>query len=481
MSKDLLPTTVVIFGASGDLTWRKLGPALFNAFRKKRLPVPTEIVGFAFDELTEESFRQRLREGAEQFAGSFDEQIWNEFAAHLHYRQGNFSEAQDFARLKRTLESLENGLANRLYYLATSPHFFATIVAQLGRLGMEKGAAGSCNVVIEKPFGTDLTSAEALNKVVQAVFKESQIFRIDHYLGKETAQNILFFRFANTIFEPVWNRNYIDHVQITVAEEVDVGHRGGYYDNAGVLRDMFQNHLLQLLALTAMEPPTSFQADAIRDEKVKLLKAVRPLDLDHAVRGQYEGYRDLKNIAEGSQTPTFAALKLYIDNWRWRGVPFYLRSGKRLNTKATEISLVFDKPPHLMFDMPAEELTPNVLSLCIQPDEGIHLKFETKVPDTMQAMQAVDLDFHYRDSFEDVILPDAYERLVLDAIQGDAALFTRRDGIQRSWELLDPVIRAWENDKGIPLAYYEGGTWGPTEADQLLQIDGRRWHHGCTH
>ncbi|MCA9927246.1 MAG: glucose-6-phosphate dehydrogenase, partial [Anaerolineales bacterium] len=325
-------------------------------------------------------------------------------------------------------------------------------------------------------------SAKALNEEIHAVFQEHQIYRIDHYLGKETAQNILYFRFANTIFEPVWNRNYIDNVQISVTESVDVGHRAGYYDSAGVVRDMFQNHLMQLLSLVAMEPPASFEADAVRNEKAKLFASIRPVDLQETVRAQYEGYLDAEGVAPASQTPTYAALTLHVDNWRWQGVPFYLRSGKALATKDSEIVIEFKRPPHLMFtDLNEADMIPNILSMCIQPDEGIHLKLEAKVPDS-HLTEDVDMEFHYRSSFKGNSLPDAYERLLLDAIRGDASLFTRSDGIEAAWRLIDPVIQGWEQaDDAPPMATYARESWGPSAADELLGNNGRIWRHGCMH
>ena len=345
---------------------------------------------------------------------------------------------------------------------------------------MARESEGWRRIIVEKPYGHDLTSALSLNRAVQAVFDERQIFRIDHYLGKETAQNISFFRFGNTVFEPIWNRNYVDNVQITVAEKVDVGHRAGFYDSTGVLRDMFQNHLLQLLTLVAMEPPASFDADAVRNEKVKVLSAMRPILPDQVasktVCGQYRGYGDAEGVAPRSETATYAALRLSIDNWRWQGVPFYLRSGKAMATKTSEIIIEFRCPPHVMFPLPpGTSIRRNLLALRIQPDEGIHLRFEAKVPDTVTDMRPVDMEFRYAEDFGEITIPEAYERLLLDALQGDASLFTRSDGIERSWELMDPIIEGWEKPGAPPLAIYDRGSWGPAEADDLLAREGRSW------
>lgn len=473
------PTTLVIFGASGDLTQRKLIPALFSLSQKGMLPAYTRIVGFARREWDHDQFRALLLEGMQKYAPTLlDEAAWTTFAQHIFYVQGNLDVPEDYDKLQTYLGELEGKPANRLYYLATSPEFFTVIVEQLGSRKMDEPQDGTwCHIVIEKPFGHDLASALDLNQKVQAVFKEEQVYRIDHYLGKETVQNLLTFRFANTIFEPLWNRNYVDHVQITNAETVDVGHRAGYYEESGVVRDMFQNHLLQLVSLTAMEPPATFNAKALRDETVKVLHAISPIHMRDTVWGQYRKYRDAEGVVPNSRTPTFLAIKLFVDNWRWQGVPFYVRSGKALAKRTTEITLQFKQVPHLLFP-DNTTLSPNRLSICIQPDEGIHLTFETKIPGGGMRSKSVDMDFHYGE-ISDQALPDAYERLLLDAIKGDASLFTRSDGIERAWQLVDPLLQAWERKEGPPLAFYESGTWGPAEADELLSDHGRTWLLGC--
>ncbi len=473
-------TTIVIFGASGDLTWRKLVPALYNNQVKGRMSGCGEIIGFARRPYTDETFRARLLEGVKTFSPeSFDPAKWEEFSKKLVYTQGNLDVPEDFVRLGEFLSNREGAPSNRLYYLATAPEHYIPVVNCLGQAGLAAQAEGWRRIIVEKPFGKDLASARQLNQTLHAAFDESQVYRIDHYLGKETAQNILFFRFANTIFEPIWNRRYVDNIQLTVAETVDIEHRADYYDSVGVLRDMFQNHLLQLLALVAMEPPASFEADAVRNETFKLLSSIRPVTLTDTVRAQYEGYRQTEGVAPDSQTPTFAALKLYVDNWRWKGVPIYLRSGKSLAAKTSQVIVEFQRPPHLMFRLPDEyKFVPNILSLCIQPDEGIHLMFEAKVPDSDQDMRSVDMDFHYRDSFSGA-LPDAYERLLMEAMRGDASLFTRSDGIEAAWKLIDSITAGWETTNIPDMAIYRRGSWGPSEASALLARDGRVWRLGC--
>ena len=473
--------TLVIFGASGDLTRRKLVPALYNLYRKGRLPDEFRIAGTSRTPFSHEEFRQRMRAGAEEFAGvEIEAATWEAFASNIFYLPGNLKEREDYEMLSQKLGELEGAAANRIYYLAIAPEFYAITIEKLGESGMARENDGWRRVVIEKPFGHDLASAHELNEIVHSTFSERQVYRIDHYLGKETAQNILFFKFANTIFEPVWNRNYIDHIQISVAETVDVGHRADYYDRAGVLRDMFQNHLLQLLALVTMEPPVSFTADAVRDEKLKILSALRPITgksvASNTVRAQYQGYCSANGVARYSQTPTYAALRLFVDNWRWQGVPFYLRSGKALQAKTSEIMIQFQSPPLLMFKLDtSSEMSPNLLVISIQPDEGIHLKFEAKVPDSVQKTRSVNMEFHFRSSFGNERLPEAYERLLLDAIMGDASLFIRSDEIEKAWQFIDPILQGWDATGSPELVDYERGSWGPEEANELIGRDGRAW------
>jgi len=474
-----LPVAIVIFGASGDLTQRKLVPSLFNLYRKGRMPKQFHIVGYGGTAFTDEQFRAHLEEGLKQFASfKYTDEEWKNFESNLAYHQGRYDNLADFEKLNSLLKDWEAGSGDRIYYMATPPGVFPNIIDQLGQTGQLTENEGWRRVVIEKPFGTDLKSACDLNEQIHKALNEKQIYRIDHYLGKETVQNILVSRFSNTIFEPLWNRNYIDHVEITVAEEVGVEHRARFYDQIGVLRDMFQNHLLQLVSLVAMEPPVSFDASALRNEKVKVLSAIRPMKEEDVLRktvlAQYKGYCEEEGVNKDSRTPTYAAVRLQVDNWRWQGVPFYLRSGKALKEKLSQVIIEFKEPPHLLFPNEESHLTPNMLVLYLQPDEGMHLRFEAKVPDTVAEMRSVDMEFHYADSFGRTAIPEAYERLLLDVLTGDASLFTRADEVETAWGIIDPIIRAWDTQKP-PLAFYEPGTWGPKEADELLAKDKRKW------
>ena len=478
-------TTIVIFGVSGDLAQRKLIPGLFNLFQKRRLRGNFRIVGLAGRPWNDTDLRETAKKSVAEFGEyKIEDRNCDGFIAKLFYISGNFHDEQSYQLLSNKLDSLEQGKANRLYYLATPPDFFIDIINNLGKANLVDESDGWRRVVIEKPFGTDYLTAKKLNDEIHLVLREEQIYRIDHYLGKETVQNILVARFANTIFEPVWNRNYINNVQITVAEEVGLERRAKYYDTVGVLRDMFQNHLLQLLSLIAMEPTASYQPNDLRDEKVKVIKSIRRIPVENvkneAVKGQYRGYSEEEGVSAGTRTPTYAAVRFYIDNWRWQGVPFYLRSGKMMAEKVSEISIQFKRPPHLMFPLPEEyEFTSNRLTLCLQPDEGIQLKFETKVPDTIAETRSVDLQYRYRDVFGENSIPEAYERLLLDAINGDASLFNRGDQSELAWELIDPLVQACEDPHGPTLAFYEQGSWGPIEADAMLALNSHKWQHGC--
>ncbi len=480
-----MPHTIVIFGASGDLTSRKLIPALYELHRKKRLPADTIVVGSSRTEFSHDAWRSRLAESTAEFLGGrFDAELWGDFASSVFYHPGDITRAEDVASLGRFLDQTESvSGATRLYYLATAPQFYEPAVLNLGQAGMSCEDCEERRVIIEKPFGTDLTSARRLNQTVHRVFAESQVYRIDHYLGKETVSNLLVLRFANTIFEPIWNRNYVDHVQITAAEEVAVGHRAGFYEPAGVLRDMFQNHLMQLFTLTAMEAPARFDADAVRDEKVKVLRSVRPVEraavAGQTLRGQYRAYRDEPDVGRGSQTATFGVITLHVDNWRWQGVPFYLRSGKAMSCRTTQIVIQFRQPPHMMFGNDrADQCDENRLVIQIQPAEGIQLHFQTKIPDAGMKRRLADLSFNFRDAFTGD-MPDAYQRLLLDAMHGDASLFARSDEVEASWAIIDPIQASWDSNDGPPLDLYDAGGWGPTRAVPWMQRQDRQWFDAC--
>jgi glucose-6-phosphate 1-dehydrogenase len=488
---------MVIFGASGDLTRRKLLPALYNLARNNLLPREFAILGFAKDELSEEEFRARAREDIRQYAGApANCALCDWIAERSYYITGDFKNPADFVRLKDKIVELDRShdtQGNVFYYLATLPQFFPEIVRQLGEQALTGEDSGNWRrVIIEKPFGSDLESAKSLNRDIRQVLQESQIYRIDHYLGKETVQNILIFRFANGIFEPVWNRRYIDHVQITVSESLGVERRGGYYEHAGCLRDMVPNHILQLVSLTAMEPPISFHADAVRDEQSKVLHAIQPISpedvLTRAVRGQYgEGaigsehvpaYRSEPFVDPHSNTVTFVALKLAVDNWRWADVPFYIRTGKRLPNRLTEIIIQFRRAPFVLFrDTPVDKLAHNLLVMHIQPDEGISLRFGAKIPGAHVQVGAVTMDFHYADYFG-AEPSTGYERLLYDCMIGDATLFQRADMVEAGWSVVEPVLDVWKALPARAFPNYAAGSWGPKEADDLMTRDGRKWRTG---
>ncbi len=489
---------VVIFGASGDLTRRKLVPALYNLAWGRSLPGGFAIVGVARREKTDESFRAELKEAVAQFSRRkpIDATLWSDFERGISYVRGAADDPNTYATLRASLERTdgERGTqGNRLFYLAVPPAEFGHIVEGLraSKLiappGHDDGGGAWTRVIFEKPFGHDLASARALNDAVASAFHESQVFRIDHYLGKETVQNLLVFRFANSLFEPVWGREHVDHVQITVAEDIGLEGRGKFYEQTGVTRDIVENHLMQLLCLTAMEPPISLAADAVRDEKVKVLRSLRPIERSEVsrvvVRGQYgrgvvrgeevPAYREEPDVSRDSRVETYVAMRCSVDNWRWSGVPFYVRAGKRLARRVTEISVVFKEVPLSLFSTQAGGITPNVLSVRIQPDEGIALRFITKEPGQQTILRDVAMDFRYGTAFGSNT-PEAYERLLLDAMRGEATLFTRRDEVEEQWAYIDRVLQAWAAD-GPPPSSYPAGAWGPEQADDLISRDGRRW------
>ena len=502
--------TVVIFGASGDLTRRKLFPALYNLLLDGKLPASTHIIGVARSPWDDASFASEMRASvAEHSRRPLDNALWKQLEGNMHVLELDFNNASEFSRLETLLRSLESagasdrGKSTRLFYLAVPPSIAPAILTGLSQSALttrqstevgrrvEDQADAICRVVIEKPFGADLRSAKALNASLREVFDESQIFRIDHYLGKETVQNLLVFRFANNLFEPLWNREHIDNVQITVSEDIGVGTRGAFFEQTGLLRDVVQNHALQLLALTAMEAPISLSADDVRDEKVRVLRCLRPLDPSgvarNVVRGQYtdghsrdgkgnvlQGYTKEANVSSKSEVETFVALRLFVDNWRWGGVPFYVRAGKRLPHRVTEIALQFKRLPHRLFSTPDGGIAPNVLSIRIQPDEQIALRFYTKEPGSKTVLRNMAMEFEYGSAFGGNT-PEAYERLLLDALRGDATLFTRDDEVEQQWRFVDRIREAWAAYEGTPPPHYEAGTWGPESADELITRDGRSW------
>ena len=501
------PCTMVIFGAMGDLTKRKLMPALYELMKEGLVDEEFAVLGVGREACdNDEAFRSRMREAIQQSdeVHGFDQALWNSLCERLHYTCVELTDAREYAKVGARLADIESTRApedrNRLFYLAVPPSVFEPIVRNLSTTGLaprskEPGERPWVRVVVEKPFGRDLETATTLNQLVLSLFAEHQVFRIDHYLGKETVQNVLVLRFANSIFEPLWNRQWIHHVQITASEDVGVEARGRYYEEAGVVRDMFQNHLLQLLALTAMEPPYTMSAGAVRDEKVKVLKSVRWLDPERiprsAVRAQYRagpvngklvsGYIEEKDVDPSSTTPTYAALRLNVDNWRWNGVPFYLRSGKRMKKRVSEIAVTFRSPPHLMFgNQTRGVLQPNTLVMRVQPDEGVNLNFEVKVPGAAVALTSevevapVDMDFTYDEVFGETSAP-AYETLLLDIMIGEATLFTRSDEVEAAWRVIDPLIHYWEENPPDQMPTYAAGTWGPREADELIARDKIRW------
>ena len=494
--RNLEPCSIVIFGASGDLTARKLIPALYHLFKEKQMPSAFRVVGFARRDKTDAAWRQELRTALDQFSRTkpVDEKVWQEFSANLFYCVGDLTDAAAYKKLEEKLSSFGQSQLrqNILFYLATQPSQFGVVVEQLhnSRLLHRDSKRGWQRLVVEKPFGRDLESAHALNAELTRFAHEQQVFRIDHYLGKETVQNILMFRFSNSIFERLWSRESVDHIQITVSEKIGVGERGGYYEEAGALRDMVQNHMLQILALVGMEPPVSLEAESVRDEKVKLLKSIRMLDpadvARQVVRGQYfagvvngeprPGYRQETKVNPKSDVETYVAAKLFIDNWRWSGVPFYLRTGKNLPLSASEVRIQFRPTPNVLFAAQCgQKLDANALTLRLQPNEGISLRFNGKVPGMSLGVRPVRMHFSYDSEFG-AYTPEAYERLLLEAIAGDATLFIRRDEVETAWQIVDSIRKGWENKPLTNREFYAAGTWGPIAADDLLAQSGHAWH-----
>jgi len=477
------PTTLVIFGATGDLAHRKLLPALYNLAHEGALPERFKLVGIARREKAHEDFAEECRASIREYSRRPpDQEVLNGLLAHVHYIASSFDDPEGYKALAKTLDALDEKAGqplNRDYYLSTAPEFFGVIIEQLKGAGLHRHDKADVRIIIEKPFGHDLQSARELQQVVSRVFRERQVFRIDHYLGKETVQNVMAFRFANMMFEPIWNRNYIDHIQITGAEDMGIGTRAGYYDHAGALRDLVQNHMLQLVALTCMEPPASFEANKVRDEKVKVLTAITPPDPADTVRAQYTagtsggedvaGYLEEEGVAPDSHTETYAALKLEVHNWRWAGVPIFLRTGKRLARKVTEIAIQLKPVPHLAFQSQGSVgVQPNQLILTMQPNEGVSVSLGAKIPGSLMRIRPVNMEFLYGSAFMSQS-PEAYERLILDAMRGDATLFTRNDEVDAQWSIIDPILDAWHGtDNEGPLPTYASGTAGPPEADALL-------------